>query len=735
MLEALLLRTNEPLSVTDCLDKVFPVCHKLQDQLNQYVEASSGEETKLYTPFVVLANKALQQIKSINPSSTEDPDYDILFHVNHPEPISHRYNNIKGTRIPDVVVVTLTTALTAGDPDRVDEQWDEVAFIRAEGRPDKAFEWNDIRFALEFKPGNKQLGRPPTIFTTALPIFVKPRSIPVDFYDPEHVQGPETDLPTAPAAPKKLGQAATSGVHLRSRRSNAKYRSDSPHAGKGLSMGLGNKQIIFESAPPSHKKLKKTGHDPLKPITRRLDVTVQTALYGTEILSAPDGLATSSIAFAIIGDVIHLWWYDRQGAIQTTGLNFVQHLPYFLVLLFALQRIPPAHIQRVRRGQYMEMEIHRENSSPLELRLEPQKFHHYGMVGRATKVFPATSSSVDHRPSFDSGLGIPKGGTPAEASQTMHGLGLVVKLSHVQEGRIPEAEIISEAIHLAKAASDPKITDAILGHVPEVIATRDYPEYDTKHIRSDVGIKSEAKKENRRLRCLVLRRLRPITEVPAEEFLAVYWDCIMCHYALWCLGIHHRDISVSNLMFYVDKDGKCRGVLNDFDLATIHNRTDASGTERTGTLPFMAMDLLTKKGLDGKVPHLYRHDLEAFFWVLLWICCTFTGVDEVNPLPLIAWTYGPEACSWAKSLSITQSSTIPPPTTFHFDHWRLAGLRWWKFLSDETNARSFADLEISLSTEGKKDEEDNYEKHHQAWRDRLPCLESIVPRRGEERIP
>ena len=58
-------------------------------------------------------------------------------------------------------------------------------------------------------------------------------------------------------------------------------------------------------------------------------------------------------------------------------------------------------------------------------------------------------------------------------------------------------------------------------------------------------------------------------------------------------GVYHQDISASNLM-YKDEAGKVVDVFNDFDMATI-----ASGpmeNERTGTLPFMAQELLFFRG-------------------------------------------------------------------------------------------------------------------------------------------
>ena len=64
---------------------------------------------------------------------------------------------------------------------------------------------------------------------------------------------------------------------------------------------------------------------------------------------------------------------------------------------------------------------------------------------------------------------------------------------------------------------------------------------------------------------------------------------------------------------------------------TVHNPSGIVGAveqvegkqeprDRTGTGPFMALDLL----LYRQPPvHLYRHDLESFFWVLVWFVTTF----------------------------------------------------------------------------------------------------------------
>jgi hypothetical protein len=66
--------------------------------------------------------------------------------------------------------------------------------------------------------------------------------------------------------------------------------------------------------------------------------------------------------------------------------------------------------------------------------------------------------------------------------------------------------------------------------------------------------------------------------------------------------VHHRDISVSNLMYY-RLDGKVHGVLNDYDLSILPDEMRILGTERTGTWPFMAVEMLLN--LDKKSPHIY----------------------------------------------------------------------------------------------------------------------------------
>jgi len=84
------------------------------------------------------------------------------------------------------------------------------------------------------------------------------------------------------------------------------------------------------------------------------------------------------------------------------------------------------------------------------------------------------------------------------------------------------------------------------------------------------------------------------------------------------------------------------GVLNDFDLTRFADQTGASGHDNTGTLPFMALDLLSEEGLRGDIPRRYRHEAESFAWSLICLCLATVENKKgknftMDPHPLHKW--------------------------------------------------------------------------------------------------
>jgi hypothetical protein len=104
------------------------------------------------------------------------------------------------------------------------------------------------------------------------------------------------------------------------------------------------------------------------------------------------------------------------------------------------------------------------------------------------------------------------------------------------------------------------------------------------------------------------------------ELLSALRDAIIGHKCLYhTYHILHRDVSINNIV--ISPPGHTSaGVLIDFDLAIDINRLTKSGaSHRTGTQDFMAIGVL-----EGE-PHRARHDLESFFFVLLWIATFFNA--------------------------------------------------------------------------------------------------------------
>ena len=97
------------------------------------------------------------------------------------------------------------------------------------------------------------------------------------------------------------------------------------------------------------------------------------------------------------------------------------------------------------------------------------------------------------------------------------------------------------------------------------------------------------------------------------------------HWLYKYAGILHRDLSPNNIMcrFIEERNGegsmerRVYGVLTDYDLssftATMNSNYKKTSQQRTGTPPYMALELL--KGTSAL--HLYRHDLESLFYIML----------------------------------------------------------------------------------------------------------------------
>jgi hypothetical protein len=305
--------------------------------------------------------------------------------------------------------------------------------------------------------------------------------------------------------------------------------------------------------------------------------------------------------------------------LHARAINFVQDFPDFAVLLCILQRFDRRawgqhDAFRLKDGESpwngegdYELCMRSLNKQKLNFSLTPSEAKMaVHLLGRGTSVCGITSTD-------DNPLG----------SGSLAGVDMVIKVSRPEVRRRSEVDMIQFALDAASQGDSfafpdelgiPPRKHVIRGHLPVVIASLEVPEPLTSVFGSARG--------TRCLRLIVALKLHKIRELTQIEFVQAFLDCFLCssyptlrsfsmligldkgHRKLWMAGVQHRDISLNNLMYYRADDGQVHGVLNDFDLAILRDEGEREvGTDRTGTWPFMAIDLL--EDLSGEVVHSY----------------------------------------------------------------------------------------------------------------------------------
>ncbi|KAG1883332.1 hypothetical protein F4604DRAFT_1982804 [Suillus subluteus] len=633
MLQALLQRassapeTQQPELLQKCLKAVLPVCNGqvsargiyssgIETALKKYVRP--GVENKFYGPFIEATNIALVCLEEIKVDGMRAPapTVDMICQQND-MPMYQNHQTVKSTRKPDVVFLPLNSACAPFEDEKGEQKDDEKddekrkahMVKNAMAKPPAPLPWKDVLACIEFKrktDRKKPIKPPHSSCKVNDYVPTKPEYLPVDHFKAED---------PAPGPSQTAKQPA----------SDTAFVSSSLTAAQPSKGGSSSKRKAADNLQSAAKKSRIDPDDP--------DVTVQTGMYAAEMFAA--NLAVNHlINLIVVDDVMWIWYYDRQGTIQSSGINFIQDLPRFMVLLYALQRFELEDWGRnkdflpvqVEGKQCHEFKIKDVELGEVDLLLHTshdERVTHYGLQGRATNVVPVTSEALAKKYN-----NLPDG--------------MVAKIFWGEVGRTSEPEILKRVEEIAKAH------DTVKDHIPKLLWHHTFTN-PTSAIREALGV-PEPTKGSRVLYILVFPKLLPITELYDKGLFDVWRQCILCHLTLWKEGVYHRDISPGNLMWYW-KDGKRMGVLNDYDLSSLANDQGPRGNERTGTVPFMALDLLCVKGQRGEVKHLYRHDLESFIWCFAWICLRYKrGVLlPVESRPLDIWaTAGAVTCGKEK---------------------------------------------------------------------------------------
>ena len=250
-------------------------------------------------------------------------------------------------------------------------------------------------------------------------------------------------------------------------------------------------------------------------------------------------------------------------------------------------------------------------------------------IGRSTVVLKATS---DHWPNTN----------------------LVVKVSWPSTGRVAESKFLEKATEEAKKTEEGWATK----HLPQMLWTDDFVFGEKSTFASVANLFKDAKfhegkfvYEPRALRIIIQEELHPLKSLGSVREIGQVFVDIACSTGplasqslftyttlvhRWLRdhpGILHRDLSLNNIMCRIieemngqgEQERKVYGVLTDYDLSSwtkdLKNDYTKTSQQHTGTPPYMAQDLL--KGTSAT--HLYRHDLESFFYIMLLLCTRHTG--------------------------------------------------------------------------------------------------------------
>nr|AEN14455.1 protein kinase [Lentinula edodes] len=217
----------------------------------------------------------------------------------------------------------------------------------------------------------------------------------------------------------------------------------------------------------------------------------------------------------------------------------------------------------------------------------------------------------------------------------------VMKISFPSMTRPSEDGLIGEARSTAESSGDLWA----LNHLPEVIDSITFPYHEETTVQGRLKKHLKDDYEERVMRVTFLDKLQPLSDLEdPREFAQVFYDVLQIHQWLYeRVGILHRDLSSGNIM-YRRKNGKVYGVLNDFDLSSRVRDMNKGPTskQRMGTRPFMSLDLLNP---DWEGGHLYRHDLESLFYIMLCLACRYEapGVPSPDPRPYSEWFSGTDA--------------------------------------------------------------------------------------------
>ncbi|KAF8430967.1 hypothetical protein BGX38DRAFT_1277502 [Terfezia claveryi] len=404
----------------------------------------------------------------------------------------------------------------------------------------------------------------------------------------------------------------------------------------------------------------------------------QLASYAEQVFIAqPFRVFVFGVLTSNAGPRLTFWRFDRSGAIGSETLNYSRSDSDLLTVVTALVSISQMdarhlgfHVDSISWGNEHAYPLDQKSDISIKM-LKP-------ILGNSlVTVDPSSEVAVLLKELLFLAPGIVTRGTRALSS----GEAIVIKYSWSNTKRTLEGDLyqLASAKRVIGVATILNCTtyENVLTH----LHAGGSPAADS-NFRQPQAYKIHMQRQNRVLSRLVLSptgrplldsRLSPLQV--AEGLLAG----LVGHASLFFQGgILHRDISPNNIIVIDDSlpqltlvsspvpttsnpfawiwpcDTPLRGCLIDLDYAIEASAQPSGALDRTGTYPFIAIQVLR-----GVERHRYRHDLESFLYVLIWVCCYPAVAGSANMIsslwpasdPLSQWRDGDEHSVTARKIA------------------------------------------------------------------------------------
>ncbi|TFY74109.1 hypothetical protein EWM64_g9903 [Hericium alpestre] len=620
------------------------------DALDRYFAADA--EPDHYQPFADLLNVIKAAAPHLIESSVDFPVGKLCFVRNDPTCI--KGDTVKAQwahRKPDVVGLR--------EDDLVDDPQDYIT---------DDIHWADILLALEFKLENaantlRESWKKTRAKWESVNWAVKRKApIPLGYLQGKTMKnrrGLTAAKDKTPPTPSK-GASKREGDELRASRASKRAKSTQGSIPRGLASVdpmtpmSGDKSLATPASKPFETS-SAAAVGSVKPNPEE-----QTASYGLEMLGSMQGTRQHALSILVQDDFIQLWYFDACGILRTPKeISILDNFSTFAAVIVAFCSLTPQQWGETQVVKDYERALGPDAPAVEEFprrsltgglitfpdhrvyKLKECLASQYTLVGRRTTVYSAMFHHREHGEDPD--------------DKELASKEVVVKLSYQVCKRTPEWDFIDAA---SKAGID---------CIPTIFSRGDFEKLSDGVPRKGLSPQQQGRMhEDRVLRGLVSPRYQKVTDILQPHlYTGLLGHVVICLQRLRDINILHRDISVGNILCEQRPSGKFHAIVNDFDLAT-WIKADGSpelslSNHRTGTLPFMALELLRKR----TIQHRLRHDLESLFYVAIWWAVEKDSTDNHAARNALArWNEGPENRVAGVKEDFLEDSFIKSKVTF-----------------------------------------------------------------------